>query len=194
MGKGQINKKENSPKSEGLKMQLADFQIEALAKQGMIKPFSYQHLNSFGYDMTLGRTFKKFIGDKKDEILDVNNPKEEYFEEVRGDYVIIEPHSFVLGISVEYFIIPKNIIGVCLGRSSYARWGIISHVTPLESNWRGFVTIEISNASNMRIKIPANKGISQVIFLQSQHEPWRDYVAKGGRYNKQEGITLSKGV
>jgi len=172
-------------------MQLADFQIQALARQGMIKPFSFQRCNSFGYDMTLGRTFKRFVG--KTEVIDVNNIKDNDFEEFLGDYAIIPPHSFILGISVEYFIIPNNIIGICLGRSSYSRVGIIPHVTPLESGWAGFVTIEISNVGMLPCKVYANKGISQVVFLEGQY-PWRTYVEKGGRYNKQEGITLSKGV
>ena len=173
-------------------MQLADFQIEALAKQGMIKPFSYQHLNSFGYDMTLGRTFKRFVG--KVDVIDVNNIKDTDFEEFLGDYAIIPPHSFILGISVEYFIIPKNVIGICLGRSSYSRVGVTSCISPLEAGWEGFVTIEISNVGTLPCKVYAKKGISQIVFLESEFYPWRDYTTKGGRYNKQEGIVLSKGV
>lgn len=176
-------------------MQLADFQIQALAKfHEMIKPFSFQRCNSYGYDITLGREFKRFIDGKKSEILDINNIKEEYFEEFKGDYVTIYPNTFVLGISVEYFKIPQNIIGICLGKSSLSRVGITSPISPLETGWEGYVTIPIFNFGNMPIKIPANKGISQVVFFESQHYPWQDYVAKGGRYNKQSGITLPKGV
>lgn len=174
--------------------QLADFQIIEFAKLGMIKPFSYQRLNPYGYDMTLGREFKRFIGGKKLEVLDINNIKEEYFEEFKGDYVTIEPHHFVLGISVEYFKIPQNIIGICLGKSSYSRAGIMCPISPLEPGWSGFVTMAISNFGNMPIKIPANKGISQVVFFESQHHPWQDYTAKGGKYNKQKGIVITKGV
>ncbi len=174
-------------------MQLADFQIKYLAETNkMIQPFKYERLNSFGYDMTLGRTFKRFIG--KADVIDVNNIKENDFEEFLGDYAVIPPHSFILGISVEYFIIPKNIIGICLGRSSYSRIGIIPHVTPLESGWSGFVTIEISNVGMLPCKVYANKGISQVVFFESAFYPWRDYTTKGGRYNNQQDITLSKGV
>ena len=174
-------------------MQLADFQIRALAQNSkMIVPFSDQQLQSFGYDMTLGRTFKRFVG--KTDVIDVNNIKDSDFEEFLGDYAIIPPHSFILGISVEYFNIPKNVIGICLGRSSYSRVGIIPHISPLESGWEGFVTIEISNVGMLPCKVYAKKGISQVVFFESEFYPWRDYTTKGGRYNKQQGIVLSKGV
>jgi len=172
-------------------MQLADYQIKALAKLGMIKPFYEKRLNSFGYDMGLGRTFKRFIGNP--DVVDVNNMKEEYFEEFLGDYAIIPPHSFILGISIEYFQIPKNIMCICLGRSSYSRVGIIPHITPLEPEWRGFVTIEISNVGNLPTKVYANQGISQIVFLEGML-PNKTYADRGGRYNDQQGITISKGV
>ncbi len=174
--------------------QLADFQIREYAKLGMIKPFSDQKLQSFGYDMTIARNYKRFKGTNKLEVLDIGNFKEEYFEDCMGDYIRIEPHNFVLGMSVEYFRIPKNIIGLCVSRSSLARCGVFTPITPLESGWNGFLTIEIFNTGTMPIKIPAKTGIAQVIFLQSDYFPWRDYTAKDGRYNNQQDITLSKGV
>jgi dCTP deaminase len=176
-------------------MQLADFQIRALAQNSrMISPFSDQQLQSFGFDMTIARNYKKFRGTNKLEVLDIGNFKEEYFEDCVGDYIRVEPHNFVLGMSVEYFKIPKNIIGLCVSRSSLARCGVFTPITPLEPGWSGFVTIEIFNTGTMPIKIPAKTGIAQVLFLESQHFPWRDYTTKDGRYNKQEGIVLSKGV
>ncbi len=176
-------------------MQLADFQIRALAQNSkMIVPFSDKQLQSFGYDMAIARNYKKFIGTNKLEVLDIGNFKEEYFEDCIGNYIRIEPHNFVLGMSVEYFKIPKNIIGLCVSRSSLARCGVFTPITPLEPEWSGFVTIEIFNTGTMPIKIPAKTGIAQVLFLESQYFPWRTYVDKGGRYNKQETITLSKGV
>ena len=98
-----------------------------------------------------------------------------------------------MGISVEYFQIPKNVIGICLGRSSYSRVGIIPHVTPLESSWSGFVTIEISNVGNLPTKVYANQGISQIVFFEGMM-PNKTYTERGGRYNDQQDITLSKGV
>jgi len=158
----------------------------------MIEPFLLERLQPFGYDITLSTKFKIFKG-KANEVLDPFNIKPEYFEDIEGDTCVVPAHSFALGVSTEYFRIPNNVVGQCLGRSSYARIGVIPNVTPLEAGWEGYVTIEIKNGTGMDCKVYANKGISQVQFHRGQ-TPLRNYIAKGGRYNKQEGITLTKGV
>ena len=179
-------------------MILNDRQITELAKQGMIEPFLEERLQPFGYDMTLSTKFRVFCGDRKknyreDYILDPFNVREKDFENFEGDTCIVPEHSFALGVSLEYFRIPNDVVGQCLGRSSYARMGIIPNVTPLEAGWEGYVTIEISNGAGLPCKVYANKGISQVQFHRGEM-PLRNYVQKGGRYQNQEGITLTKGI
>jgi dCTP deaminase len=197
-------------------MILNDKQITELAKQGMIEPFLEERLQPFGYDITLSTKFKIFRGRepkgllmdswpfgigklplkkliKMDWVLDPFNTRESDFEEIEDEVCIIPPLSFALGVSVERFEIPNDVVGQCLGRSSYSRMGINPNVTPLEAGWSGFVTMEIINATSMPNMVYANKGISQVQFHRGEM-PQRTYVSKGGRYNNQEGVTLTKGV
>lgn len=175
-------------------MQLNDIEIIKLAEKGMIEPFFPERVQSFGYDMTLSNKFKVFtpavIGGISFSKVDVLNPSSLTFMEWCSDYCEIPPCSFALGMSIEYFRIPEDILCICLGRSSYARCGIVPNVTPLEPGWEGYVTIEISNPNSVPAIIYANKGISQVIFLRGKR-PKNTYQ---GRYNKQQDIVTSKGV
>jgi len=197
-------------------MILNDRQITKLAKQGMIEPFLEERLQPFGYDITLSTKFKIFRGRdpkgyiscnvpfelgqqplekliKKDWVLDPFNTRESDFEEFEGEICPIPPLSFVLGVSLECFKMPDNIVGQCLSRSSYARMGINSPISPLEAGWNGYITMEIFNITDMPNMVYANKGISQVQFHRGEM-PDRNYAQKGGRYQNQEGVTLTKGV
>ena len=172
-------------------MVLPDWRIEERAKLGMIKPFDKKRLSSYGYDMTLSSKFlipKKSY--QKELIIDPKNIATDSFEEYVGDHVIVPPNSFVLGKSVEYFMIPREILVICLGRSTYARCGIITNVTPLEPEWEGVVTIEISNTNELPAKVYAEEGISQAVFLEAEDICRRSYRDKKGVYQKQLDITL----
>lgn len=161
---------------------------------GMIWPFDPSRLNSFGYDLTLSDEFLIPVFDYvKLAILDPLAMGEVEFRNFKGDSCIIPPNSFVLGKSVEVVRMPSNITGVCLGRSSYARCGVIVNTTPLEAGWHGTVTIEISNSTPLPVKAHAHKGICQVLFFEGR-PPERDYVQKGGRYQDQAGVTPAKGL
>lgn len=172
-------------------MVLPDWKIEDIAKSGMINPFQKRRLSSYGYDMTLSTKFlipKKSY--QKELIIDPKNIAVDSFEEYVGDHVIVPPNSFVLGKSVEYFKIPRDILAICLGRSTYARCGIITNVTPLEPEWEGVVTIEISNTNELPAKVYADEGISQAVFLEADEMCRRSYRDKKGVYQKQLDITL----
>ncbi len=176
-------------------MILCDREIrELVAHRDMIKPFCKERLNSYGYDIALGRLYKVPKPDYlKVVVVDPLDMNVDY-EEVEGDYCIIPPNGFVLGCSEEWFNMPANVTGICLGRSSYARCGLITNVTPLEAGWQGIVTIEISNTNSLPAKVHSGKGISQVLFLKGDMLPERTYVQKGGRYQNQVGVTLARGL
>lgn len=194
-------------------MILSDATIKSL---GILDPLIEERLNSFGYDLTLSTEFwlpeldsafcsasqyNRLVTDdnvldvpaKEIVFLDPNHISDDNFVKFENDFCVIPPHSFALGKSIERVRMPRDVIGICLGRSSYARCGIICHVTPLEPGWEGFVTIEITNSNSIPARIYANKGISQVIFFRGEM-PSRDYVEKGGRYHNQSGIVISKGL
>jgi len=127
--------------------------------------------------------------------VDVNDPKafdEKSFVDFRGDVCIIPPNSFALARTVEYFRIPRNVLVVCLGKSTYARCGIIVNVTPLEPEWEGNVTLEFSNTTPLPAKIYANEGVAQVIFFESDEVCAVSYKDRGGKYQGQQGVTLPK--
>jgi len=173
-------------------MSLSDGQITKLAlEKKLLSPFRPGNLNSCGYDLTLGSEFKVPALDTENWVIDPFNPPP-YIDKHRDDYIIIPPYSFVLGVSVEHLIMPSDIIGICLGRSTYARSGVISHVTPLEPGWRGEVTIEISNTSQLPVKVWVGKGITQAVFFRADEMPLMDYGRKGGRYQDQVGVTQGK--
>ena len=166
----------------------------------MIKPFvagqkrnkniSYG-LSSFGYDARVSNEFKIFT-DVDSAIVDPKNFKSNSFVSRTANECVIPPNSFVLASTVEYFIIPKNILVICLGKSTYARCGIIVNVTPLEPGWEGHVTLEFSNTTPSPAKIYANEGAAQFIFLEGNEKPEITYEQRNGKYMKQTGVTLPK--
>ena len=170
------------------------------AKKGMIKPFvngqvskgviSYG-VSSYGYDMRIADEFKIFTN-VHSAVVDPKNFSTKSFVNFNGKECIIPPNSFVLGKSVEYFKIPRNVLCIVLGKSTYARAGIIVNVTPLEAGWEGYVTIEVSNTTPLPVKIYANEGIAQVLFLESDEECITSYADRKGKYQNQTGIWIPK--
>jgi dCTP deaminase len=174
---------------------LADWQIEKSIKiepfaKGSLRPgvISYG-LSSYGYDLRVGRHFKVFTN-ARCAIVDPKNFDPASFVDIEGDYCLIPPNSFALAETVEYLEIPRDIICVCLGKSTYARCGIICNVTPLEPEWRGRVTIEISNTTPLPAKIYAGEGIAQILFLRTDAVCATSYADKKGKYQDQKGLTL----
>lgn len=147
--------------------------------------------SSYGYDMRIADEFKIFTNINTC-IVDPKNFDEKSFVDFKGDSCIIPPNSFLLGRSVEYFKIPRDIMVVCLGKSTYARVGLVCNVTPLESEWEGYVTIEISNTTPCPAKIYANEGIAQLLFFRASEVCKISYKDKKGKYMSQTGITLAK--
>ncbi len=160
---------------------------ERLVRKGVI---SYG-LSSYGYDMRLADEFLIFTN-VWGAIVDPKAFDERAFVRHKGDYCIIPPNSFVLGRSVEYFRIPRNVICIVVGKSSYARCGIVVNVTPLEPEWEGHVTIEISNTTPLPAKIYANEGIAQVIFIGADELCEVSYADRQGKYQGQRGIVPPK--
>lgn len=181
----------------------SDKWIKEKALQGMIEPFvdhlvtdgviSYG-LSSYGYDMRIANEFKVFTGSisKETAIVDPKRFDKDLLEDYIGDFVIIPPNSYVLGKSVEYFRIPRNVNCIVLGKSTYARSGIIVNITPLEAGWCGYVTIEISNATPLPVKVYANEGIAQVLFFEGDEPCEISYADRHGKYQNQQGIILPK--
>ena len=170
------------------------------AKKGMIQPFIEKQVSrgvisfgvsSYGYDMRVADEFKIFTNVHSD-VVDPKNFSKSSFVDFRGKECIIPPNSFALGKSIEYFKIPRNIICIVLGKSTYARAGIIVNVTPLEPQWNGFVTIEISNTTPLPVKVYADEGIAQVLFFEGDEECSTSYADKKGKYQRQTGIWLPK--
>jgi dCTP deaminase len=180
---------------------MSDKWIRKMAKDyGMIEPFeenlvrkgviSYG-LSSYGYDLRIADEFKIFTN-VSSTIVDPKNFDERSFVSVKGDYCIIPPNSFALGRSIEYFRIPRDVIGICLGKSTYARCGIIVNVTPLEPCWEGYLTVEISNTTPLPAKIYAGEGIAQIIFIKGNEECEISYKDRKGKYMYQQGIVIPK--
>lgn len=171
---------------------------------GMIEPFEAGQVrrlgdtpvisygtSSYGYDVRCADKFKIFTNVHSTTV----DPKafdERSFVDVTGDHCIIPPNSFVLASTVEYFRIPRDVLTICLGKSTYARCGIIVNVTPLEPEWEGYVTMEFSNTTGLPAKIYANEGVAQMIFLQSDEPCETSYEDRKGKYQKQSGVTLPK--
>ena len=180
---------------------LSDRVIKKLAiEKDMIKPFVEKQtanksisygLSSYGYDARVSNEFKIFT-DVDSVIVDPKNFKQNSFVSRTSSECIIPPNSFVLASTVEYFKIPKDILVICLGKSTYARCGIIVNVTPLEPGWEGHVTLEFSNTTPLPAKIYANEGAAQFIFLQGNEEPEVTYAQRNGKYMNQKGVTLPK--
>jgi len=173
---------------------------EMVRTHNMISPFEDKQvrgtkisygLSSFGYDARVSNEFKIFTNINS-EIIDPKNFKQNNFISKNGEECIIPPNSFVLSNTVEYFKIPNDVMVICLGKSTYARCGIIVNVTPLEPSWEGHVTLEISNATPLPAKIYANEGVAQFIFLKGNEKPDITYADRDGKYMKQSGVTLPK--
>ena len=173
---------------------------EMVRTNNMISPFENKQvrgnkisygLSSFGYDARVSNEFKIFTN-VNSEIVDPKNFKLNNFISKKGDECIIPPNSFVLSSTVEYFRIPNDVMVICLGKSTYARCGIIVNVTPLEPTWEGNVTLEFSNTTPLPAKIYANEGAAQFIFLKGNEKPDITYADRNGKYMKQSGVTLPK--
>jgi dCTP deaminase len=174
---------------------LADWQIRKLVK---IEPFAEESwrpgtisfgVSSYGYDVRVGRSFKVFT-DIFGAVVDPKHFNPRSFVDMEGDHCIIPPNSFALAETVETFEIPRNVLATCLGKSTYARCGIIVNVTPLEPEWRGKITIEISNTTPLPAKIYANEGIAQILFFKADEVCEKSYADKKGKYQDQKGLTL----
>ena len=148
-------------------------------------------LSSYGYDLRVAGEFKVFTN-VFNTVVDPKSFDPKSFVDVHGEACIVPPNSFALARSVEYFRIPRDILTICLGKSTYARCGIIVNVTPFEPEWEGHVTLEISNTTPLPAKIYANEGLAQVIFLRANRPCEISYADRSGRYQAQTGITLPK--
>jgi dCTP deaminase len=181
-------------------MVMNDRWIKEMAQKGMIEPFSPDQVrtgvisfgvSSYGYDMRIADEFKIFTNINA-TVVDPKNFDPKSFVEFKGDVCTIPPNSFALGYSVEYFRIPRDVIVICLGKSTYARCGLIVNVTPLEPEWEGHVTIEVSNTTPLPARIYANEGIAQLIFLRGVEPCEISYADRAGKYQAQKGIMLPK--
>ena len=147
--------------------------------------------SSYGYDVRCADEFKLFTN-VYSAIVDPKKFDDKSFVDMKGDYVIIPPNSFALARTVEYFRIPRNVMTICLGKSTYARCGIIVYVTPFEPEWEGYVTLEFSNTTPMPAKIYANEGVAQVLFFEADEVCEVSYKDRGGKYQGQQGVTPPK--
>jgi dCTP deaminase len=182
-------------------MVLSDKEIkEYVKKYKMIEPFQSSQvkkgkisfgLSSYGYDFRLADEFKIFTN-VYCATVDPKNFSEKAFIDFKGKVCVIPPNSFILGRSLEYFRIPRDVIGICLGKSTYARCGIVVNVTPLEPEWEGYITVEISNTTPLPAKIYAKEGIGQILFLKGSQICNVSYKDKKGKYQKQTKLTLPK--
>ena len=179
---------------------LSDKWIKKMALEGMITPFEDKQvregkisygLSSYGYDARVSNEFKIFTNVNSD-IVDPKNFKPSNFLTKKVSECIIPPNSFVLASTIEYFKIPKDVLVICLGKSTYARCGIIVNVTPLEPGWEGHVTLEFSNTTPLPAKIYANEGVAQFVFLKGNERPEDTYSDRKGKYMGQVGVTLPK--
>ncbi|MGD0665430.1 MAG: dCTP deaminase [Rhabdochlamydiaceae bacterium] len=175
---------------------------EMALKHAMIEPFvdgQVRHcdgkkvisygLSSYGYDLRVANEFKVFTN-VNNSLIDPKNFSDDAFVHIEGDYCIVPPNSFALARSIEFFRIPRDVLTICLGKSTYARCGIIVNVTPFEPEWEGFVTLEISNTTPLPAKIYANEGLAQVIFYQAAEVCETSYADRRGKYMNQTRITL----
>ena len=185
----------------------SDRWIRRMAREhGMIEPFTDGQVretdahgrkvisygvSSYGYDMRVAPEFKIFTN-VLSAVVDPKSFDSNSFVEFEGEVCIVPPNSFALARSMEYFRIPRNVLTICVGKSTYARCGIITNVTPFEPEWEGYVTLEISNTTPLPARIYANEGICQVLFFKGEEEPQVSYKDKGGKYQSQVGVTLPR--
>lgn len=180
----------------------SDQWIIDMAQKGMIEPFCDRQVrksqsekiisygvSSYGYDVRCSCQFKIFTNINH-VIVDPKNFDERSFVDLEGEQCVIPPNSFALARTVEYFRIPRGVLTICLGKSTYARCGIIVNVTPLEPEWEGHVTLEFSNTTPLPAKIYANEGVAQMIFLGAETPCVNSYKDRGGKYQGQMGVTL----
>jgi dCTP deaminase len=174
--------------------------VQMAREQRMIEPFVESQVrdgtisygvSSYGYDIRVADEFKIFTN-VHSAIVDPKNFDTASMVDFQGEVCVIPPNSFALARTVEYFRIPRSVLTICLGKSTYARCGIIVNVTPFEPEWEGFVTLEISNTTPLPAKIYANEGIAQVLFFEADEECRTSYADKKGKYQKQEQIELPK--
>lgn len=178
-----------------------DHWIARMAKQeGLISPFAAKPsrkgvisygLSAYGYDMRLADEFR-LLTDMQSGITDPKQVKDTHYQDIKAKSLMIPPNAFALGRSLEYFRIPRDILALCTGKSTYARCGLVVNVTPLEPEWEGFVTISMANTGPLPLRIYANEGIAQVIFLEAAEICRTSYVDKKGKYQAQRRITGAK--
>lgn len=173
------------------KMSLEHRMIEPFADRQVREGVISYGVSSYGYDMRVADEFRIFTGSSFSTV-DPKNFDAKLFIEFKGKACVIPPNSFALGRSVEYFRIPRNVLTVCYGKSTYARCGIVVNVTPFEPEWEGFVTMAISNTSPLPAKVYANEGLCQVVFFESDEPCEISYKDKKGKYQAQQGIVFSK--
>ena len=173
------------------KMSLKYKMIEPFISENVRKKSISYGLSSYGYDIRVSDEYKIFTN-MNNSIIDPKNFDEKSFVDYKGEVCIIPANSFALARSTEYFRIPRNVLTICLGKSTYARCGIIVNVTPFEPEWEGYVTLEISNTTPLPAKIYSNEGLCQVLFFESDEECEKSYLDKNGKYQAQKGITLPK--
>lgn len=166
----------------------------------MIEPFEEKQIrkgtisygvSSYGYDIRVADEYKIFTN-VNNTLVDPKGFDNRNFVTITGDHCIIPPNSFALAKTVEYFRIPRNVLAICVGKSTYARCGLIVNVTPLEPEWEGILTLEISNTTPLPAKVYSNEGIAQLIFLESDESCETSYRDKSGKYMNQPGLTLPK--
>jgi len=169
-------------------------------EHGMIEPFEDRQvrdgvvsygLSSYGYDIRVADEFKIFTNINS-TVVDPKHFDARSFVDLKAEVCIIPPNSFALARTVEYFRIPRDVLTVCVGKSTYARCGLIVNVTPFEPEWEGFVTLEISNTTPLPARVYANEGIAQVLFFQGDEPCEVSYADKKGKYQKQQGLTLPR--
>ncbi len=166
-------------------------QVRHVEVNGKLERVISYGLSSYGYDLRVADDFKIFTN-VHGSVVDPKAFDENSFVDVKRDVCVIPPNSFALARSVEYFRIPRTVLTVCLGKSTYARCGIIVNVTPIEPEWEGHVTLEISNTTPLPARIYAHEGLAQVVFLESDEECSISYKDRGGKYQGQKGITIPK--
>src|SRR5688572_15485383 len=190
----------HSPIARLMSIQNDRWIIEMATTHGMIEPFEQSQVrdgvisfgvSSFGYDMRVASEFRIFTN-VLNSIVDPKNFDPKSFVPFQGDVCIVPPNSFALARSVEYFRIPRNVITLCVGKSTYARCGILTNVTPFEPEWEGYVTLEITNSTPLPARIYANEGIAQVLFFEGDTPPDVSYADRKGKYQGQVGVTTPR--
>ena len=174
-------------KKMALEEKMIDPFVESQVREGVI---SYG-VSSYGYDVRIADEYKIFTN-LNSTIVDPKHFDPKSFVDFKGEVCIVPPNSFALGRTIEYFRIPRKTMTICVGKSTYARCGIITNVTPLEPGWEGYITLEVSNTTPLPAKIYSGEGIAQILFFESDEECLTSYADKKGKYQGQTGVTLPK--